>query len=115
MFKAKICQCAGLLSITPAGPGIDFESCTYQDSISQLTIAGADMQEVVGAGGGGGANLKCYPQLLLCVRRIVGAFGSRQEQRGGNVGEGHWRLGGKDDAFLPACLVGFYTNVNVHQ
>lgn len=89
MFKAKICQCAGLLSITPAGPGIDFESCTYQDSISQLTIAGADMQEVVGAGGGGGGELKVLPSIIVVRPQNCRCFwlktGTKRWQRGGRA------------------------------
>lgn len=34
----------GLLSITPTGPGIDFESCMHRGGISQLTISGAYKQ-----------------------------------------------------------------------
>lgn len=51
----------GLLSITPAGPGIDFESCMRRGSISQLTISGAYKQtekEITGEGGEVGGQAK---------------------------------------------------------
>lgn len=31
------------------------------------------------------------------------------------MGEGQWEGDGKGDACLPACLVGFYSSINVHQ
>lgn len=71
-----------------------------------------------GRGGGWAPTLRVTPRSLL-YRRVCqlgrsGIHAFRQEQRGCSVGEG--RAGdGEGDACLPACLPGFYANINVHQ
>lgn len=46
----------------------------------------------------------------VCQLGRSGIHALRQEQRGCGVGEGRARDGGGD-----ACLVGFYSSINVHQ
>lgn len=88
-------------------------------SCTQLGIADDHgcMVGMKGDRGGREANLKSDPQSFVVCLRVcqLGRFGAhalRQEQRGGCMGEG--QVGGMVRV-MPACLVGFYSNINVHQ